>query len=243
MTKFFRRLHLYWFYFWITFFFVLFAPVYYITTRRPALYGILNWFRTLNSYCCTIMGGVFFRFIYDEKFDRRKTYIYCANHTSNIDIILFCMLARGRYHFIGKMELMQNPYWGMFFRTIDIPVTRESNISAFRAFKKAGENLDKGMSLIIFPEGKIDDGYPPKLHDFKNGAFRLGIEHNVPIVPVAINIWEMFWDDGMIHGTRPGICRVYVRKPIDTSAMTPDQSDELKERVYDAINDKLEGYH
>ena len=124
---------------------------------------------------------------------------------------------------MGKEELTKNPVLGMFFRTIDIPVSRESKISAFRAFKKAGENLEQGMSLIIFPEGKIDDLYPPKLHEFKNGPFRLAIEKNIPIVPVSsINIWKRMWDDGAKYGTTPGIGRVFIHSPIYTKELNQE---------------------
>lgn len=141
---------------------------------------------------------------------------------------------------MGKEELTKNPVLGLFFRTIDIAVSRESKISAFRAFKKAGENLEKGMSLIIFPEGKIDDQYPPILHEFKNGPFRLAIEKNIPIVPVSIiNIWHLVWDNGFTHGTRPGIGDIYVHEPILTSILAEESADFLKEEVFNKINSKL----
>lgn len=142
---------------------------------------------------------------------------------------------------MGKEELMKNPVLGIFFRTIDIAVSRESKISSFRAFKKAGENLEKGMSLIIFPEGKIDDAYPPVLQEFKNGPFRLAIEKNIPIVPVSIiNAWQIMWDDGMKFGTKPGIGKIYVHEPISTVILANESTDVLKEGVFNIINSKLQ---
>jgi 1-acyl-sn-glycerol-3-phosphate acyltransferase len=194
----------------------------------------------MHSYLCTALAGIYFSFRHEAKFDGSKTYIYCANHTSNLDIIILCMLAKGRYHFMGKEELLNNPVLGIFFRTIDIAVSRESKISAFRAFKKAGDNLEKGMSLIIFPEGKIDDAYPPILQDFKNGPFRLAIEKNIPIIPVSINVWKLMWDDGMKFGTRPGIGHIYVHSPILTESLIADGADVLKEEIFRKINSKLQ---
>ncbi len=150
------------------------------------------------------------------------------------------MLGRGRYHFMGKEELRENPVLGIFFRTIDISVSRASKISAFRAFKKAGENLKQGMSLIIFPEGKIDDVYPPVLQEFKNGPFRLAIENNIPIVPISItNVWKVMWDDGFKYGSRPGIVDVFVHEPILTSTLVVENDDTLKTIVFNKINSKL----
>lgn len=140
---------------------------------------------------------------------------------------------------MGKEELTKNPVLGIFFRTIDIAVSRASKISAFRAFKKAGDNLEKGMSLIIFPEGRIDDVYPPVLQEFKNGPFRLAIDKNIAIVPVSINVWKLMWDDGMKYGTRPGVAQIYVHAPISTDVLAEAGTDTLRERVFDLINSKL----
>jgi len=240
MTKFFKQIHRVWFLFWILFFFILFYPVYYLTSRKQKYYGILNYFRKVNSFFPSLFSGVFFSYHFDEKLDSHQTYIYCSNHTSNLDIMIFCIMAHGKYHFMGKNELLESWVLKLFFTTIDVAVDRESRISAFKAFKKAGDNLESGMSLIIFPEGKIDDHYPPKLGEFKNGPFRLAIDKKIPIVPVSIaNIWQIWWDDAATYGSKPGICDIYIHKPIDTSVLTPDDADVLKEQVYKLIDSKL----
>ncbi|WP_316766207.1 lysophospholipid acyltransferase family protein [Pedobacter frigiditerrae] len=241
MIKLLRKIHYVFSLFSILFFFILFWPIYVLGTKNPKNYSFVNKIRTLHSFLCSAVVGIFFKFSFEKELDENQTYIYCANHTSNLDIIIFCLLAKGRYHFMGKEELMKNPVLGIFFRTIDIAVSRESKISAFRAFKKAGENLEKGMSLIIFPEGRIDDAYPPVLQEFKNGPFRLAIEKNIPIVPVSvINIWQIMWDDGMKFGTRPGIGDIYVHEPILTTILAEDSADALKEEVFKKINSKLQ---
>ncbi|MEE1944084.1 lysophospholipid acyltransferase family protein [Pedobacter sp. KR3-3] len=240
MIKLLKRIHQLYFTCSLLFFFFLFWPFYYLTSRSPKYYGILNKFRTAHGFLCCALAGVFFKFDLEQKLDKKQTYIFCANHSSNLDIIVFCILARGRYHFMGKEELLKNPILGIFFRTIDIAVNRESKISSFRAFKRAGDNLENGMSLIIFPEGRIDDRYPPQLQEFKNGPFRLAIEKNIPIVPVSItNIWKVLWDDGMKYGTRPGIVNIYVHQPILTSILVADSADSLKEEVFRKIESKL----
>lgn len=240
MIKLLRKLHFSYCCFSILFFFVLFWPFYYLGTRNEKYYGLVNRLRAIHSFCSALCVGIVFSFEFEEPLEKSQTYIYCANHTSNLDIIIFCLLAKGRFHFMGKEELKRNPVLGVFFRTIDIAVSRESKISSFRAFKKAGENLEKGMSLIIFPEGRIDDAYPPVLQEFKNGPFRLAIEKHVPIVPVSItNIWKLMWDDGVKYGTRPGVGKIYVHRPVKTTDLSVDGADELKELIFEKINSKL----
>jgi len=203
----------------------------------------MNRMRWIFSYLSSLFSGFLFRFTFEEKLDWSKTYIICANHTSNLDITAIILLAKRNYVFFGKEELLDNFVTGIYFRTIDIPVNRESKISAFRAFKKAEEKLKDGKTVVIFPEGMISEHYPPVLQPFKNGPFRLAIEQGVPILPVTIcNNWNLMWDDGKQYGTRPGICDICVHAPIDTASLTTDDADELKNKVYDIIYNQLDSY-
>lgn len=144
---------------------------------------------------------------------------------------------------MGKEELLKNYVTGIYFRSVDIPVNRESKISAFRAFKKAEESLKDGKTVVIFPEGMISNDYPPVLQEFKNGPFRLAIEQGVSILPVTIrNNWNLMWDDGMKYGSSPGICDICVHKPIETLGMTSDDADQLKLEVHQIINTKFSNF-
>lgn len=144
---------------------------------------------------------------------------------------------------MGKEELLQNPTTKLFFKTIDIAVKRNSNIAAYKAFKRASEYLKTGISTIIFPEGKIADEFPPYLQEFKNGPFRLAIEQQVAIIPVtSFNVWKIFWDDGLKYGSRPGICNIYVHKPIETVGLKLADADALRDKVFQIISRKLKEY-
>lgn len=141
---------------------------------------------------------------------------------------------------MGKEELLGNPVTGLFFKTIDIPLNRNSKMSAFRAFKRAGLYLSQGRSLVIFPEGGISDGYPPVLGSFKKGPFRLAIEQNVPIIPVSIpHNHQKMWDDGSRYGSRPGISHIYVHAPVSTDTLGLEDAEVLRNTVYNIINSKL----
>jgi 1-acyl-sn-glycerol-3-phosphate acyltransferase len=241
MNKHLRRAHRIYVIFVIVLFFCLFYPFYYFAASKPAYYRWLNKLRKYNSLCCSLFTGIFFRFTYEAPLANDTTYIYCANHSSNLDIMAFCLLATGNFHFMGKEELLKNPVLKLFFNTIDIPVSRSNRISAFRAFKKAGFNLEAGRSLIIFPEGGISaDAYPPILSPFKSGPFRLAIEKKVLVVPVTLcDVWKKMWDDGEKYGSSPGICDIYIHKAIPTAHLTLEDTERLKQEVFDLINSKL----
>jgi 1-acyl-sn-glycerol-3-phosphate acyltransferase len=150
-------------------------------------------------------------------------------------------ILKNTFCFMGKHELLENPLLGIFFRTIDIPVNRDSKMSSYRAFKQTGERLESGMSVVIFPEGTISKDYPPELQEFKNGPFRLAIELKIPILPItSLDTWKVMWDSGGEYGSRPGICNKIVHKPIETGDLTVEDADLLKDEVYRVIKQKLD---
>jgi 1-acyl-sn-glycerol-3-phosphate acyltransferase len=237
MIRFLKRTHAAWYIFTVLFSYLLFFPLFYYLSRKPERYPLLNRYRKGFAWLSSALAGIFYRYHYQQPIDWNKAYIVCANHTSNLDITAVTLMMHGNFAFMGKEELVRNPVLGIFFKTIDIPVNRESKIAAFRAFKKADEYLNKGMSMVIFPEGKIGNEYPPILHEFKNGPFRLAIEHQLPIIPVHIDqLWKMMWDDGFKFGSRPGIGTLWVHQPIETKGLTVDDADALKDRVYAALS-------
>ena len=143
---------------------------------------------------------------------------------------------------MGKNELLRNPVTRIFFKTIDIPVNRSSKISAFRAFKKAGEHIDENKNLVIFPEGGIfSNNYPPRLQQFKPGAFRIAEEKQVPIIPVIIhNAWEILWDDGARLGSTPGRIQVSILAPITPQLNPHENSPELSTLVFEKMEQAMQ---
>lgn len=201
----------------------------------------MNAIRRSWGFLSSLLVGIFYSFEYEQPIDWNRTYIICPNHTSNLDITAMTILVRNNNHtFMGKEALLNNFITRLFFKTVDIPVNRESKMSSYRAFKKASEALAEGVSVIIFPEGRIPEQYPPHLHDFKNGPFRMAIEMKVPIIPVSsANTWKILWDDGLKHGSKPGICHIFVHKPVETADLTVDDADALRDRVHNIIQQKL----
>jgi 1-acyl-sn-glycerol-3-phosphate acyltransferase len=235
-----KKAHLYLYVISVSFFYFLLYPALYYFSHKHTNYKYMNKLRRAWAFLTSAFAGVFYRFTFEVPFDRTKTYIICPNHTSNLDISAMSLLVKGNYSFMGKEELTEGVVTRLFFRTIDIPVNRESKMSSFRAFKKAMEKLESGITMIVFPEGGIADEYPPKLHPFKNGPFRLAIEAKIPIIPVtSLNTWEILWDNGTKYGSRPGICEIFVHQPIETAHLTMDDADNLRDKVYHIIQQKF----
>jgi 1-acyl-sn-glycerol-3-phosphate acyltransferase len=222
-------------------FFVLLFPFFYYLSRKQSRYPQFNKVRKLWAFLSSAFSGVFYKYEFESDLDWNKTYIICPNHASNLDISAISLMMNNNFFFLGKDELLSNPVMALFFSTIDIPVNRDSKIASYKAFKKTSERLENGMSLVIFPEGLIGNEYPPILHEFKSGPFKLAINHKIDILPVSIiNNWKLLWDDGKKSGFNAGVSKIYIHKPIDCSTLTHLDEEQIKDLVYQKIASKID---
>lgn len=235
-----KKAHAHYYRLGVGLFYMLSYPYLYFLARNSKRYRRIVKMRRMIAGISSNIAGIRYRFEYEEPIDWGKPYIVCPNHSSSIDISAMCAMIDGDCSFMGKEELSESAVTGLFFRTIDIPVKRESTMSSYRAFKKAQEKLGEGTTMIIFPEGGIADDYPPKLQPFKNGPFKLAVESGIPIIPVTIlDAWELLWDTGLKYGSKPGNCHIFVHKPVQTSHMHSYDANVLRDRVYEIIQQKL----
>lgn len=224
---------------WVIFFFTLCYPFLWFFTKKPERYytqlvRLRKWIAVNSAFCSRI------RFKIEDKgaTDWTRNYVICANHSSNLDISAMMFVCQCDFSFMGKVELLDNPVTGLFFRTTDIPVDRSSRMASFKAFMKAKEILTQNKSLVIFPEGGIDDHFPPQLAPFKQGAFKLAIDAGVPILPVVIHdAWKLCWDDGRKYGMHPGVCHISILPAIEIDDFL--DANELSELVFCQMQDFL----
>ncbi len=118
---------------------------------------------------------------------------------------------------------------------------RSSRTASHKAFMKAGEELDKGSVVIIFPEGTIPPN-APKMKIFKNGAFKLAMEKNVPIVPISFRTnWRLLPSGAVLKSKgRPGLSEVYVHEAILPKKNSDEELVNLRQSTFDKINSQLE---
>ncbi|MGZ4034801.1 MAG: lysophospholipid acyltransferase family protein, partial [Bacteroidia bacterium] len=161
-----------------------------------------------------IVPGLFYKITYRIPANKLpQPAVYCANHSSYLDIVYSYIVIPKYFVFMGKQELNKAPLFRIFFRQMNILVDRSSNASAHRAFIRAGKDIGEGHSAFLFPEGGISSN--GKLKGFKNGAFKLAIEKQVPVVPITyLNNWKLLQNGGFFKSIgRPGVSRIIVHEP------------------------------
>lgn len=176
-----------------------------------------------------ILYGMGFYYVVEREQDPkyRKSYMFVANHTSMADIMLMLAITRNPFVFVGKMELVKIPLFGFFYKRTCILVDRKSSKSRMEVFNRAQKRLEQGLSICIFPEGGVPADESVLLDEFKDGAFRLAIEHQIPIVPVTFADNKQRFSYTFLSGS-PGIMRVKMHKFIETTELSSEHKKDLK---------------
>ncbi|MEM6522240.1 MAG: lysophospholipid acyltransferase family protein [Bacteroidota bacterium] len=169
---------------------------------------------------------------------RKNQYIFCPNHFSYLDIPTMGLNPVNSI-FVGKNDMERIPLFGFMYKNLHITVDRESFKSRYATVVKSSKAIDEGKSLMIFPEGGIVSQKMPEMHRFKDGAFRIAIEKQIPIVPVTIPFnWIILPDESLLP--RLHKLKVVFHKPINTEGLTLKDTSKLKQQTFDVINAELE---
>ncbi len=166
--------------------------------------------------------------------------VYVANHSSYLDIVISYIVVQKYMIYMGKMEIEKAPLFRIFFRNMNIYVDRKSRSGSYKAFQTASERLKNGESVFLFPEGTIES--KGQLKPFKNGAFRLAIENQVPIVPITfMDNWKLLQNGGFFKSKgHPGISHCIMHKPVLTKGMTEEDLISLRHNVREIILQTLQ---
>ncbi|MBL4592971.1 MAG: 1-acyl-sn-glycerol-3-phosphate acyltransferase [Flavobacteriales bacterium] len=172
-----------------------------------------------------------------------QPYVITPNHSSFLDIIILYQTFPQYFVFMGKKSLATIPIFSIFFKKMNITVDRRSARDGKRSVDRCGLELDKGHSVVMFPEGTISANVPEMLK-FKNGAFKLAIEKQVPIIPITFfTNHKRLEMAGLFSGKAgPGIAKAVIHEPIPTKGMTEEDLVPLRDKVYKIINDELLAY-
>jgi 1-acyl-sn-glycerol-3-phosphate acyltransferase len=182
--------------------------------------------------------GFYYKIEREQEMERGKSYMLVANHTSMTDIMLMLVVSKNPFVFVGKKELAKIPIFGFFYKRTSILVDRGSSKSRFEVFKRAQHRLNQGLSICIFPEGGVPEDQSILLDEFKDGAFRLAIEHEIPIVPMTFADNKKRFSFNFFSGS-PGRMRVKVHPFVSTEGLTLDDKKELKDKVWNIIHAQL----
>lgn len=170
-----------------------------------------------------------------------ESYMFVANHTSMTDIMLMLSVVKNPFVFVGKKELTKIPLFGFFYKRTCILVDRSSSKSRMQVFDRAQKRINQGLSICIFPEGGVPDDESVLLDEFKDGAFRLAVEHELTIVPITFGDNKERFSYTFFSGS-PGKMRVKIHPFFETKNQKPEYKKTVKEAVRNVILNQLQRY-
>ena len=210
---------------------------------RAALYTLIFWPITNILAHPRVRGREHLR-------GKRGPLFVVCNHITDEDVafVMAALPARYRYRLsVGmdgeRLRAMRHPpenrgAWraivdrlGGFLLALIFNVFPLPRRSGFReSFRFAGESVDRGFSVLVFPEGQETvDG---TLQEFRGGAGLLAANLGIPVLPMRI--------DGLFEPRQqrkmwvaPGRIRVSIGEPIQFSPSTPP--DEITRQLQDRV--------
>ena len=227
-----------WFYILMGVPIIILSPILIITISSYKTYP--QFFVLARLWAKIILYGMGFPYTIkrEQEMEKGKSYMLVANHTSMSDIMLMLAVSKNPFVFVGKKELVKIPVFGFFYKRTCILVDRSSSKSRFEVFQRAQKRLEQGLSICIFPEGGVPEDGPVLLDEFKDGAFRLAIEHQIPVVPMTFPDNKKRFSFKFFSGS-PGLMRAKVHRFVETTGLTLDDKKELKDKVRQIIYHQL----
>ncbi len=120
-----------------------------------------------------------------ENIPKNSYFMVVSNHQSLVDILVFMKALPSYFSFFAKQELLKVPLLGWDIQIQDhFVVDRSSARTASRQLDTIRKRVEKGRSVLIFPEGTRSE--TGKIAPFKRGAFMLAAQTGVNILPAYI---------------------------------------------------------
>lgn len=187
------------------------------------------------------LAFVFHRNIDAASYDHHRAYIYVSTHTSYFDIPVIVKTFRHPVRPLGKAETAKVPIFGYIYRNAIVTVDRSSPENRARSVRLLKDNLEKGISVLVFPEGTFNETGAP-LKDFYDGAFRIAIETGTPVQPVLmLDSWSRMHPRSLFT-LNPGRSRTVFLEPVPVANYTVADTAVLKAEVYRRMETALRAW-
>jgi 1-acyl-sn-glycerol-3-phosphate acyltransferase len=149
-----------------------------------------------------------------KKIPWKRPVVMVANHRSLIDILALYKIRRP-FKWTSKDENFRLPFIGMVLSlTNSIRIKRESFRSGMQFLSQAEDEIGKGSSILLFPEGTRS--LTREMRPFKEGAFLLAKKTGCGVIPIVHTGSEKTFDRGSwaLKGKAPIYIRVLDEIPV-----------------------------
>lgn len=181
--------------------------------------GTINWGKNIfyNTESTISVKGL-------ENIPKDKACVFIANHQGYMDIPVLLGFLEKSMGFIAKIEILKVPVLSKWMKYMHCTfLDRKSPRQSIKAMNESIENVKKGYSIVIFPEGTRSKG--GKVKDFKAGSFKLAYQGGVPIVPISIDgTWKIFEEKKRL---RPSHVNLTIHPLIETANLSKEERQSI----------------
>jgi 1-acyl-sn-glycerol-3-phosphate acyltransferase len=195
--------------------------------------------KLMHAWCRSILkiSGVRLEVNNPERMSEHEGHVYIANHVSWYDIFALASVIP-RYTWIAKAELRKLPLFGRAAEAAGIVfIDRDNKKAAFESYRLAAEDVRRGRSVIICPEGTRGLDY--HLRPFKKGPFVLAIASGSPVIPTLVHGTREIMPKGSFI-VRGGKVRIHFLEPVPTQGFTYADRTRLMEIVWSRMATEME---
>lgn len=182
-------------------------------------------------------AGIELEVIGRENLPEEGPVLYIATHKSVFDIVVLTTIIDDPTIFIGKKELVNVPVVHKWFDALGcIYIDRTDMRQALQSILKGVNELKRGQSIVLFPEGTRTMGN--EIKPFKEGGFKLATKTNVPIIPIAMsNTYKVLEEKRRIQKTK---VTVNIGEPIITSQLSKEELAHLPKLAEEKMRSLME---
>ncbi len=186
------------------------------------------WLMKIISNAWFILIGVIPKNYNRRNINFANSYIITPNHQSFLDAAIIYTSIPHVFKTLGKKEIEKAPVYGIIYKAVVITVDRSSLAARATSFRKMKTELDKGNSIVIFPEGTFSNTPIQNLLPFQDGCFSLAILQQTDILPILfIDTAKRLHPSKLMQFT-PGWNRAIYLPPVSCKGLEKKDLDSLR---------------
>jgi 1-acyl-sn-glycerol-3-phosphate acyltransferase len=187
---------------------------------------------------CLFISGVKIDARGTENIPADKACLFVGNHNGFFDILTTYVTIPQEVGYVAKKEMLKIPFLSWWMINIScLFLDRQSIKAALKTILQGTEQLKRGVSVFIFPEGtRSKDG---KMKPFKEGSLKMAEKAKCPVVPVAISGTAELFEQHLPRITK-GVVIVEYGKPIIIDELEKEDKKFLGAYTQNKIQEMLD---
>lgn len=168
-----------------------------------------------------------------ENIPKDKPVVFVSNHQGHMDSVIIQSFIKKPKGFVAIKEYERFPIVGSWMTYMgSVFVDRGDMHQTFLNINQAVDNLNRGQSMVVFPEGKLNDG--GQTFAFERGWLRLVTKTKVPIIPITIKgSHKILSYNG--RTMRPSRIECIISEPIETYDLKRQNEQEFLKNLRNTI--------